>query len=207
MADATTWIEVATGRVFRVPVETQLPMGDSVVRNLRGERLDVDLEALAEFEVAREEALRQLKDDVGGFLGEVGQNLRTESEKLEPTVKELGDRLRAAVNKAEVADSLDMLGDRLKNWARNMRGDTPAETEAPRSEQGHKVCPACFSLLIGVSEPCAACGHDFEEEGPVHMSPLEYGNADRKDCVSCGAPILARASRCEACGARQEKTL
>ena len=202
MADSTTWIDVASGRVFRVPAETELPMGQDVVRNLRGERLDVDLAAMEEHEVSREEAFRHVRDDVGDFLGLLGETLRTEGEKPEPTVRELGDRLKAAVNKGEVADSLDVLGDRLKTFARNLRGGAESAEREP-SDQGHKLCPACYGLVVSPGGPCATCGHDLDVEGPVAMSPLEYADADRVDCTACGAPILASARCCEACGAPQ----
>ncbi len=204
MASEVTWIEVASGRVFRVPAEHALPMGDAVVRNLKGERLDVDLEALAEFEVPRDEAFKQVAQDVGGFLGSLSEGLMGEVEKLEPTLRSVGGKLQEGAAKANVADALDTVGDRLKLWAQSMRGaagrEAPADEEAP----GQRVCPACFSLVVDPSV-CASCDLDLAAEPPITMSPLTYAETDRVDCVRCATPILETARRCGACGARQRR--
>lgn len=209
MGSAITWIEVSSGRVFRVPADTQLPMGDAVLRNLKGERLAVALDALVPFEVPRDQALRQVTEDVTGFLGGLGEGLKGEAERLEPTVRELGGRLREGVNTAQVADALDGVGDRLKAWARSMRGGdgdggTPAGRSPGPPEQ--RLCPACFALVVGTG-PCASCELDLDAEPPIAMSPLQYAEIDRRDCSACAAPILVTARRCAACGASQGRRL
>ncbi len=207
MASEVLWIEVSSGRVFRVPGEEPLPMGEAVVRNLKGERLEVDLEALAEFEVPREEAFRQLRGDLGSLLGSLGEGLREEAEKLEPTVRDLGDRLRENVNQAQVAEALDGLGDRLKHWADALRSGTDGKARtSPSTQQGpdRKLCPACFALIVGPGL-CISCEFDLDQEEPVTMSPSEVAEAERRDCLACGTPILESARRCAACGAHQER--
>jgi hypothetical protein len=202
-----TWIEVGSGRVFRVPADTQLAMGDAVVRNLKGERLDVDLEALTPFEVPRDEAFRQVRADLGGFLGSLGQGLMGEVERLEPSVRDLGDRLQKTAAQAQVADALDVVGDRLKLWANTMRGGAGGGTRARADEKPEqRLCPACFALIVDPVR-CACCDFDLAIEAPVTLSPLEYGETERVDCGGCGAPILETARRCAVCGARQGRTL
>jgi hypothetical protein len=203
MASEVTWIEVSSGRVFRIPADEQLPIGDAVVRNLKGERLEVDLDALAQFAVPREDAFRQIKDDLGGLLGGLSQGLKGEAEKFEPTMRELGDRIRDGIGQAQVADALDGVGDRLKFWASALRSTVAAkEPEGADPDVGPKLCPACFSVVVGPG-PCVSCDFDLALESPVTMTPLAYADADRCDCGACGAPILVRARRCAACGARQ----
>ncbi|GEM_PF-3244818 len=209
MAADVTWIEVNSGRVFRVPGDTPLPMGEGVVRNLKGERLDVDLAALEAFEVPREEAFRQVRDDLGGFLGTLGQGLMGEVEKLEPTVRDLGERLQQGAAQANVADALDGVGDRLKLWASTLRGGqgpaagAGAKADAPPTQ---RLCPACFALVVD-PVTCASCDFDLGQEPPVSLTPLDYAETDRVDCGACAAPILVTARRCAACGARQGRTL
>ena len=207
MAPDVTWIEVTSGRVFRVPGDTALPMGDAVVRNLKGERLDVDLDELARFEVPKEEAFRQVRDDLGGFLGGLGQGIMGEVERLEPAVRDLGGRLQKTAAQVQVADALDVVGDRLKLWARTMRSGASEATGTSASEAPQqRLCPACFSLIVDPVS-CASCDFDLASEGPVTMSPLQYAETDRVDCCGCGAPILETARRCAACGAVQEAGL
>jgi hypothetical protein len=64
----TLWSDSARIRHFLVPDSETLPSGDFILRTLTGRQQEVDPEALAPFEVTREQAKAWLKDQFGQVL-------------------------------------------------------------------------------------------------------------------------------------------
>ena len=94
----TVWFDAGRHHFWRVPDDAELPEGDVEIRNLSGGRRSVDVAALDDFVIPREEArqavLDQLRDaasTAGRALGAMAQSWLEDAQAMVPEGMSLSD--------------------------------------------------------------------------------------------------------------------
>lgn len=118
-------------RFFRIPDAADLPQGDFRIRSITGqEEVLVDADAAAEYELNRDEALRQLKEEFGHVLDATRKG-----------VEGIVDRLRKATD-ASREERTAMLNDFAKR----------IEEEATDPERLNRVADAIETAATAISD-------------------------------------------------------
>ena len=112
---STLWTDISKTRYFLIPDDISLPNGDFLIRTTTGKKCQVDLEAVKEFEITKEEANAWLKDQFKTVMGQLKTGLKaslfSSSSQNDSVNENKQHKADSAENKKSATPGLDLLAD------------------------------------------------------------------------------------------------
>ena len=129
----TLWSDVERSRFFLIPGDRQIPPGDFPLRTITGRQMEVEPNALAPFEISREEAKTWLNSQFGQVLEEAKgkltnylRNLGKSASKSQPESEQKQADTEAKTSSEPAYSSLSLLSALTGEPVENLRTEPDA---------------------------------------------------------------------------------
>ena len=206
--DDILYVNPARQLFYRVPAGHALPDGAYLVVPVPGRPRQVNRQAIADFEIPREEAVEMAQDRARGTLDDVvSEARRLVDEQDGGRLRGITGRIGSLLTSKQVEQGLSLLGNALTDVAAEMkarreRHPEPDEVRTVVRDDELVLCGSCLTALDD-EVVCPSCGADSDEVQPFTMTAAQFAAEEWTTCAACGDDLLQLASTCPECGAAQ----